>query len=100
MDFQDSLAFRADFNLIDENGAVKTSLYHGSSRRIPRAGERVLLRDGEGNRCWAIVRDVRGVIVVAQLDEETWVSGEETQTVTPRELAGFAVTWSSEPVAD
>jgi hypothetical protein len=37
-------------------------------------GERVLLWDHEGNRCEAIVREVRGPIVFLTLDGSTWVA--------------------------
>jgi len=51
-EFQEDLIFRADFNNVAKDGRrIKVSLHHGYSRRIPRAGERVLLADGEQNRC-------------------------------------------------
>ncbi len=55
--FQGDLVFQVDFNHFGDGGRLlKGSLWHGLSRRIPRRGERVLLKDGEGNRCWAWVR--------------------------------------------
>jgi hypothetical protein len=77
-EFQDDLVFRVDFNSIDDDGRVKGSLYHGLSRRIPRIRERVFLQDGEGNRSWAWVADIRGVVLYFELDGTTWVSGENT----------------------
>src|SRR4051812_26445207 len=95
-DFEDLLVFRTDFNNVADDGVqVKTSLYHGFSRRIPRDGERVLLRDSEGNRCWGWVRGIRGVIVFVELDETTWVSGEETRMVPVRSPEGFSVEWAT-----
>jgi hypothetical protein len=91
--FQDDLLFQVDFNNFDDEGELlKGSLWHGSSRRIPRRGERVLLKDGEGNRCWAWVRDQRGVILFFELDDATWVSGEglTTTTGTPNVVATFS----------
>lgn len=92
--FQDVLAFEVDFNNFDKKGELlKGSLWHASGHRIPRAGERALLRDGEGNRCWATVRDVRGVIVHFELDDSTWVSGEQSATTS---IGGDVVgRWSS-----
>jgi hypothetical protein len=92
--FQDVLTYKVDFNHFDKDGEfLKGSLWHGSSRRIPKPGERVLLCDGEGNRCWASVRDVHGVIVRFELDDSTWVSGEQSETTT---IGGDVVgRWSS-----
>lgn len=75
---QDDLVFQVDFNNFDAGGKyLKGSMYHGLSRRIPRRMERVFLKDGEGNRCWAwVVHDVKGVKLLFELDETTWVSGE------------------------
>jgi hypothetical protein len=83
--FEETLVFHVDFNNFDRGGKyLKGSLWHASgSHRIPRQGERAVLRDGEGNRCWAVVHDVKGVIVRFELDDSTWVSGEQpaAQTV-------------------
>jgi hypothetical protein len=81
--FQDTLAFQVDFNNFDDDGKLlKGSLWHGSSRRIPRVGERAILQDGEGNRCWGKVCAVRGVIIHFALEDATWVSGEQSRTIT------------------
>ena len=88
----DVLAFRVDFNNFDDDGKLlKGSLWHASSRRIPKAGERVILTDGEGNRCWAVVRDLRGVVVFFELDDATWVSGEQSIATAER----FVFSWSA-----
>ncbi len=92
--FEDVLTYRVDFNHFDKTGEfLKGSLWHGSSHRIPRSGERVLLCDGEGNRCWAFVKDVQGVMVRFELDDSTWVSGEQLATT---KIGGdVVVSWSS-----
>jgi len=74
---QDVLAFRVDFNNIDAGGLLKGSLPHASGPRRPDVGERVLLRDWEGNRCWGTVMSVGQLSVRFELDDATWVSGEE-----------------------
>lgn len=92
-EIRDDLVFRVDFNNYDAEGRyVKGSLYHGLSRRIPRTHERVFLKDGEGNRCWAWVRDKRGVILYFELDPSTWVSGEEASVQVAQ--AAPASVWS------
>ena len=92
-EFQDVLIFRADFNNVAKDGRrIKVVLHHGFSRRIPRLGERVLLADSEQNRCWGWVRDFSGVIAFVELDESTWVSGEETRMqVLKAPAGGFSV---------
>jgi|SRR5664279_2277948 hypothetical protein len=93
--FEDVLSFEVDFNNFDKGGKLlKGSLWHASGHRMPRAGERALLHDGEGNRCWATIRDVRsGVMVLFELDDSTWVSGEQatTQTVSAGTVGNWAV---------
>jgi hypothetical protein len=91
--FDEDLTFKVDFNHFDKGGKLlKGSLWHGSGHRVPTPGQRVLLYDGEGNRCWATVHDVRGVILRFDLDDSTWVSGERSSTAV---VAGsFVGTWS------
>lgn len=97
-DVQDTLIYRADFNVFDEHGKLlKTSLYHGYSRRTPRLGERAILKDAEGNTCWGTFRESRGVLLFFELDDSTWVSGDETQFRTLAQSYGYEV--SPEPVA-
>lgn len=95
-EFQDELIFTLDFNNVAEDGKlVKTSLYAGASRRIPRRDERVFLRDAEGNHCWGWVRDIRGALLFVEVDESTWVFGQETRVIPVYgEGRGFSYSWA------
>ena len=76
--FADDLIFNADFNAVDpDDWSVMVSLWHGWQRRIPKPGERIYLRDAEGNRCWAVVQRVHVPTIWAELDETTWRAGDE-----------------------
>jgi hypothetical protein len=78
---KDQLIFRVDFNNVADGGRlVKASLPHASSYRIPGDGERVFLEDGEGNRCWGSVERVEGLVVLIEIDDTTWVSGDQNWT--------------------
>jgi hypothetical protein len=77
-EFQDELIFRVDFNNV-HGELIKGSLPHASQARIPHEDERVLLRDWEGNQCYAWVQELRGQIVYFELDLTTWTSGDDVQ---------------------
>jgi hypothetical protein len=79
-EFQDDLIFRVDFNNVHADGRlIKGSLPHASHPRIPAEGERVFLRDWEGNQCWAWIDQIRGAIVYFEIDYATWVAGDDLQ---------------------
>jgi hypothetical protein len=77
-EFQDELIFHVDFNNVDGD-QIKGSLPHASHPRVPDDGERVLVRDYEGNQCEAMVARRRGSIVYFNLDDATWSAGDDVQ---------------------
>ena len=94
--FEDLLTYKVDFNHFDKDGKLlKGSLWHGSSHRIPRPGERVLLCDGEGNRCEATVHDLRGVILRFELDDATWATDQPTVAVAGAGSDSVIGVWST-----
>lgn len=87
---EDLIIFRVDFNNIGEiSSVVKGSLRNASSRRLPRVGERVYLRDFEGNACFARVRSVTDRRVAFELDAGTWTT--TTQVVSGVRAPAMAV---------
>ena len=72
---ESNLTFDVDFNNAVEGGRlIKTSLRRWADR-IPAVGERVFLRDGEGNTCWAYVDHIDDPMIYFEADDSTWVSG-------------------------
>lgn len=93
--FEDLLTYKVDFNNFAPDGKLlKGSLWHGSSHRIPRPGERVLLCDGEGNRCEGTVHDLRGVILRFELDDSTWATDQRTVAVVGTSSGNVIGVWS------
>lgn len=78
LDHLDQQILHVDFNNVASDGRlVKAALVHASGPLIPQVGEQVILKDGEGNRCLGWIERVLGPIAFVELDEATWVSGEE-----------------------
>lgn len=73
----------ADFNDIHHHNRTSTSLRFASSPRKLATGERVELYDGveegDGNRCWATVTDIKGSIIYLELDWSTWTPAESEE---------------------
>lgn len=74
--FERVLVIGADFNSVDSDRRVRASLRYGRTSEIPAVGERVLLEDGEGNTCIAVVEGADGLALLARPDWSTWVAGD------------------------
>lgn len=76
----------ADFNDIRYGKLTSTLLEFASLQREPEIGERVELYDGvevgEGNRCEAIVTEVKDSVIYLELDWETWVPADDEEKAT------------------
>lgn len=64
--------FDVDFNDRDPDGRLKASMRFASDGRVPEPGETVWTADDEGNRCRGTVSEVRGLVVLIDLDRSTW----------------------------
>jgi hypothetical protein len=73
------LQIGADFNALDPEGRVKASLRYAATPEIPAIGEWVLLVDGEGNSCPAVVETVNGLEALARPDWTRWIPGQVAQ---------------------
>lgn len=95
----DVMIFQVDFNNMDENRLVKGSFAHALSDRLPVMDERVILRDDEGNACWATVARLGQRTLRFDLALETWTSGEELSATGVPAAEGPALSWSPELAA-
>lgn len=70
----------ADFNAV-EGDTIWTSVRQteGVSEDELAEGQRIELRDHEGNSCWGIVTGMQGPIVYLELDWSTWTPAEDEQ---------------------
>jgi len=73
------LQIGADFNALDAEGRVRTSLRFTWTPEIPSVGEWVLLTDAEGNNCRACVEEIEGLSLLARPDWTTWIPGQIAQ---------------------
>jgi hypothetical protein len=71
----------ADFNDIDE-GIVSGLQRYVRGHRALRPADRVLVRDGDGNRCWGNVVRVDSELVDVMLDDSTWLDALPERTLT------------------
>src|SRR5437762_2347750 len=74
----------ADFNDA-EDGVVSGLQRYALGPRALRPPDHVLVRDGDGNRCWGNVQRVDGEVVYVALDDSTWASTPPRPTVTINE---------------
>lgn len=70
------LQIGADFNALDAERRVTTSLRFTSTPEIPVVGEWILLTDAEGNSCRARVEQIEGLALAARPDWATWIPGQ------------------------
>lgn len=54
------MVFDVDFNNAVEGGRLIKASARRSPGRVPEAGERIFLRDAEGNTCWVRVDRIDG----------------------------------------
>jgi len=78
----------ADFNDL-EDGVVSGLQRYARGRRALRPPDHVLVRDGDGNRCWGNVQRVDGELVYVALDDSTWASAPFRPTVTNNRAQGI-----------
>lgn len=72
-EFSSVIVFRVDFNSVDpDTWLVLGALANATPVRRPKVGERVVLVDGERNRCEAWTRQVDAQIAHLEVDEATW----------------------------
>lgn len=67
-----TLMLFADFNDL-EDGIVSGLLEYAHGHRALRPADRVLVRDGDGNRCCGNVVRVDSEVVYVALDDSTWI---------------------------
>jgi hypothetical protein len=72
--FQRQLLLWADFNSLDEDCFVTTSLRFAETADRPVRGELVRLYDDEGNEVMGVVERVDGVVVHIRPEIETWTT--------------------------
>ena len=96
-DLRRMLEIAADFNALDENGRVLASLRFASTPEVPDIGEWVLLADGEGNSCPAIVDAVDGLSMLARPDWTRWIPGQIAELSRVFPSSSFAETEKSPP---
>ena len=73
---QSEPTYEVDFNNAEDGGRIiKASLWRCPGR-VPDVGQRVFLRDNEGNTCWATVDRVVPPMIYFAPDDSTWVSGD------------------------
>ena len=73
--FEPDAVVEVDFNNLDANDNVVSSLRFLNRWRRPSIGEWVRLIDAEGNACIGQVSELRNLIAVVQPDWGTWTSG-------------------------
>jgi hypothetical protein len=78
----DTLRLRVDFNDVAPGHRLRGSLRFASSPRRPEVGQVVRLWDGEGNECWAVVSEIRNLIVFLTPRWETWTSSSGSMAPT------------------
>lgn len=74
------LSIWADFNSLDEERRIKTSLRFAADR--PHEGEWVHLYDDEGNAVRGVVESIEGMIIRVRPAMETWSSEVSVPTFT------------------
>jgi hypothetical protein len=73
-----------DFNAVDGD-TIWTSVRQTPSANEDelKEGQRIELRDHEGNRCWGTVTGIKGPIVFLELDWSTWTTAEDEEEEVP-----------------
>jgi hypothetical protein len=71
-----------DFNSVDGD-TIWTSMKRTPSVHADELeeGQRVELRDHEGNSCWGTIMGIKGSIVYLELDWSTWIPADEEEAI-------------------
>ena len=88
--FEQDAVVEVDFNNLDANDCVVSSLRFLNQWRRPTVGEWVRLIDAEGNACIGRVSELRNLMAVLEPDWGTWTSGTVTHVFdAPRQRIEF-----------
>lgn len=69
-----TMSLWADFNSVDDEWRVRTSLRFAKTLERPRPGELIWLYDDEGNAVWGVVDELQGLVIYVRLEMATWTS--------------------------
>lgn len=85
----------ADFNAVEDD-TIWTSVRRTkwADEDELEVGQRLELRDHEGNSCWGTVTGVKGPIVYLELDWSTWDPAEDERQPMPSLTTGNPLTGS------
>jgi hypothetical protein len=84
-----------DFNAVDGD-TIWTSIKRTASVHEDelKEGQRIELRDHEGDRCWGVITGIKGPIVYVELDWSTWTPAEHEGQRAPSLTTGNPLTSS------
>jgi hypothetical protein len=72
--FRQELSVWADFNALDADHRIATSLRFADAAIRPAPGEQIRLYDDEGNAVQGVVEEVRDLAIFVRPVMETWTS--------------------------
>lgn len=76
---QQGIVLWVDFNSLEDDDLLPTTLRYATGPRKPTEGEWVRIMDSDGNSCWARVLRIEGMTVEVRPEWSTWISPVMTE---------------------